>query len=130
MIGRSRRPITEADRVQITLARFERVQKSGLLTPLKELSQRFGRDNAIISRAISRALREGLVEIQVGRPLACDRQTDLQRDLLTRYPGLTSAIVVGVEPPPEGSLQSEAALRYGDQVHRQLGWALAKEVSR
>jgi DNA-binding transcriptional regulator LsrR (DeoR family) len=130
---RSRRPITTRERLEIILARFENVQKTGTLTPLSKLSQRFNRDAAVLSRVVTGALRSGLVEVKVGREDASSapRRPDLEQELYKKYPSLIKSIVVAVSDTIDrNKSSSEQLLRYSDNVHRVLGTALALEISR
>jgi len=122
----------EREQLDISLARFENIRRTGTLTPLSVLAKRFGRDEAVISRVIGSAFRSGLVEVRViqDEGLASPRRTDLEREILKKYPALMSAIVISVTDPPESrATSSEEMLRYSDYVHRFLGTALAREIS-
>lgn len=129
---RQKRRILEHERIGIVTARFESVRASGIVTPLAELARRFDRNEAVVSRVIAEALRDGLVEVRVvgehERPP--ERVAHLQHELLRKYRNLLSAVVVKVKRSPEAPLNSEATLAYSDNVHRVLGKALAIEIAR
>ena len=113
-----RRVVSQDEMVQIALARFRPLSTIGQVTSLDALAEQFWRPKSTIVSAIQRALQRGLVNIRVSGsvpagPLNSRRRADLERELVVRFP-LVSAIVVATS--------SES-----DQLHRELGTAMAQE---
>src|SRR5438132_312890 len=78
-----RRPLTAALKASIAVDRFKGLSDGGTPTPIKQLAEGYGRDPAVISRAIASAFQERLVEVLridiPEEPLPCQ---DLEEQLL------------------------------------------------
>jgi DNA-binding transcriptional regulator LsrR (DeoR family) len=121
---RPRRSLTDEERIKITLDRFSPLQGGKPATGMKELQDIYGRDPAVISKAIVEAFRRGLVEIKrADRPSLPERMESLEQKLLSRF-NLRNAIVIRRE---KGS--SEDDPQSGDALHAQLGQALASFIA-
>jgi DNA-binding transcriptional regulator LsrR (DeoR family) len=113
----SRRPISDETAVEITLARFA----SHPLRTIETLAADFNRDPAVISRTITRAFRNGLVEVrparQSTRPVRKER---LERQLHERYEQLSTCVVLECDQPTTPAAD--------DLLHSNLGAAMASLI--
>ena len=125
-----RRPMSDEDRVRMALARFEGMNQTGTLRPIKQLEDEFDRDPAVISRAVSAAFRERLVEVRViERQIAQPKRSKfVEQRLIGRFPSLLAAIVVDCGDQP-ADLDSRAGLRRNDEIHAKLGRAMADSIA-
>ena len=124
-----RKPITDNDRIEWTLAKYgDSHQKHGGMATLATLKARFKRSEAVISRGIRQAFSRGLVKVIVEKSFAeiPQRNNRLEELLLEMYPGLKTAIVIDVDAPPSSS---ENLSDYDDNVHKKLGTALAAVIT-
>ena len=118
-----KKPLSDEERVKITLDRYRPVSKGEPKRPIRELGKVHGRDPAVISKAISSAFEDGLVSL-VETPLPArgiHRVESLEDELLAAFDKLRVAIVVD-----HGSREEDD--QYGDQVHRILGYQMASEL--
>lgn len=120
---RPRKPLSEEDKITIALARFA---PGGRSASIDELADRFKRHRSVVSRAISEAMLEGLVELRrtlkTTERVVRDQWTE-QR-ILNEFPSLELAIVV------DSSDDDVSANPFGgDRVHDALGRALAEVIA-
>ena len=115
---RSRRRISNEDAVAITLAKF----RSHPPRSLDDLAEEFDREPAVISRTITRAFRDGLVEVMPARySVPPPRKESLERRLLERYEGLSGCIVLDSQEPTTPADD--------DRLHDYLGGAMAALIA-
>ena len=124
------RPITEDEKVRMTLERFRGLNGTGSMRPIKQLAEEFQRDPAVISKAISDAFREGLIEVHAAdkRSREPRRLERLETALLGRFSQLDAAIVVASEASPDLGRGSADTMRHSDEVHAKLGSAMAHAI--
>jgi hypothetical protein len=116
--ARPRNILTSEIMADIALARFSGLKEFGRLIPMKQLAHKFGHDRAVISKAITKACKQGLIVIRkVGKPTEPSVDKNLEGELLDKYPKLQAAVVIKSVP----SLSD-------DLVHRHLGSAMAKFI--
>ena len=127
----TRRPMTDEERVRIALARFDGMNETGTLHPIKQLKEEFRRDPAVISKAISAAFRERLVEVRVvdRRVVQPKRNPSVEQRLVSRFPCLHASIVVDCGDQPPADLDSRPALRRNDEIHARVGRAMAHSIA-
>jgi DNA-binding transcriptional regulator LsrR (DeoR family) len=78
----------------------------------------------VISRAITAAFRDGLVDIvKISRPQV-RRLQSMEQKILDKYPNLWEAVVVDADSNSEMASAQEAK-RIDDEIHRKLGYAMA-----
>ena len=104
-----RRPMTDAEKIQLVMERFGGVKTGKRPTALSELAVKYGRDEAVISKAVASAFREGLVEIRE-RPADPPRLESIEKKL-TDYFDLLEAIVVEDQGPTSDEGQSKSLNR-------------------
>ncbi|MEK7996461.1 MAG: hypothetical protein AAB403_21885 [Planctomycetota bacterium] len=121
--------LTEDQRASIAMDRFAPLRQGKGPESIKELAGRYRRDAAVISRAVTSAFRDGLVDIvRTGRPHV-QRLQSLEKRILDRYPKLWDAIVVEVHST-EGNSSGQNLGRIDDETHRKLGYAMAGSTSQ
>ena len=121
-----RRPMTDAEKIQLVMERFGGVKTGKRPTALSELAVKYGRDEAVISKAVASAFREGLVEIRE-RPADPPRLESIEKKL-TDYFDLLEAIVVEDQGPTSDEGQSKS-LNRNDAIHATLGRAMARVIA-
>lgn len=117
-------PLTDRERAQIALDRFAPLARGEGLEPVKRLAKKYGRAEAVISRAVGKAFETGLVEIRSLEPPLEDapRVPQLERELLSGFAQLQKAVVID---EPDGAPRERSEALRGDRVHRRLGQAAA-----
>jgi DNA-binding transcriptional regulator LsrR (DeoR family) len=113
LAGEKRRRLSIDDdlKVQLAIERF-----SGNIVDVRDLAKRHGRAEAVVSRAITSAFREGLVEVKRVRRFEFHRNAPLERAFQSRFRNLRNALIVDVKG--QGL----------DFLHEHLGHALARFV--
>jgi hypothetical protein len=109
----ARRTVTDQERIEITLRRY---QDRASLT---ELSRIYRRSPSLISRFTSEAFRRNLVEVRAVTHVEIEPDPRLEARLRNEYPSLHGVIVV--QTPKDAS---------SDQVHELLGRAMAQHIAR
>jgi DNA-binding transcriptional regulator LsrR (DeoR family) len=119
-IRRPKRSMTDQERAQIALARF----RTGTgLASIKELSVLFDRDPAVISKAISKAFRDGIVTVTRSPQMqTVERNADLENALRDRVRVLGATIVVETSKPTRFRANTDIA---DEDLQRRLGAAMA-----
>src|SRR6266567_2100037 len=117
---RIRRPFSLEEKTELALARFG---QGGRFTDIRALAERFQRDPAVISRAISEAFADGLVEVRRVEQKP-ERAPSWEKRLVDKY-DLQVAIVVRRFAEAE----TRDARDIDDQVHTSLGRAMADLIA-
>jgi DNA-binding transcriptional regulator LsrR (DeoR family) len=107
--SKERRRLDDDFKAELAMERFS----YGRIVEVRELAKRYGWAEAILSRAILSAFKEGLVTVKKVHRRQSDRVEDLEVALKKKYPSLHDAIVVDV-------IESEP-----DLLHEMLGNTLA-----
>ncbi len=129
-----RRELTDADRIAIALDRLAVSKNGDWPTPLKELKDKYDRNLSVLTRAVQRAFKDGLVQVTSVKTLAePQRMPSIERELKRRF-HLESAIVIDplVNRPKEpfgATSQQDVTPLFGDHVHEQLGRTVADAVA-
>src|SRR5271157_1681317 len=119
--ARRRTPLDDDLRAQLAIERF-----SATHVGIRELARRHGRAEAVVSRAILGAFRDGLVEVRRVPRQHVKRVATLERALLGRFGSLQHAIVIQVDGPIDlvqehlghgvANYLAEARLRNGERI--------------
>jgi DNA-binding transcriptional regulator LsrR (DeoR family) len=113
--------LTDAERIDIALLRFEPLRRGHKETPINELMAKFARPKNTITRAIRESFRRRLVEVRrkdvhEAKFRHPERLRHLEVDLVAAFPRLSTVVVVNC---PE---------KESDLVHKELGYGMASEL--
>lgn len=124
-----RRSVTDEERINFALERYGPLKRGQPSKELKEIATKYGRDPAVVSRAIQDAFARGLVDIvrMKDQPRVPVQVPELIEQLEHRFPKLHTALVVDVADR-ENLSPDERALA-GDKIHEDLGYTAAHFVS-
>jgi DNA-binding transcriptional regulator LsrR (DeoR family) len=130
-IPKPRKLLSDEEKVNITLDRFAPLREGRRPKDLKSLRAEYGRDPAIISKAIQDAFQEQLVElVRVEKAPSAPRRLDrLETALRDKFANLRAAMVIESPPVPEAQEGDPKALVWDDEVHRNLGEGAAQLLS-
>lgn len=115
---RTRRAITDQDRVDIAVARYTTDEK-GKLPTLAALEIAFDRNPSVLSRACAEALQRGLVRLQCFPSHTTRRLEDLESALEERFKSTLEQAIVVENPVPAHQVSPRA-----------LGQALASIIAK
>jgi hypothetical protein len=123
---RERRPMSNEEKTKITMDRFAPLRQGRGPEAIATLGQRYRRNPAMITRAIVGAFKAGLVEVVPTTRPQFVRDESMSDKVLRRYPDLWQALVIETDSPSED--KEETRRRVDDDVHRKLGYAMAKSI--
>lgn len=120
-----RRPLSDEERITFVLERYAPLRRGESRKEIKEIAAKYGRQPAVVQRAINEAFARRLVDIVRLKFSAPTRLPQLEHQILERFPKLHMAIVV--EVGKNHSSRDEGAL-FGDKIHQELGKAVAELI--
>ncbi len=110
---RTRVKLDDELKIQLAIDRF-----GPQLVDLETLARRYNRAESVVSRAISSAFAEGLVEVRrVDRRTAPLRRPDLEDALLKRFPLLRRAIVIETDKIDDHAVQEKLGTGLAFYLH-------------
>jgi DNA-binding transcriptional regulator LsrR (DeoR family) len=131
--------LSDEEKKNIALDRFAPLRDGKGLEPVETLASRYRRDPAVITRAIASAFKEGLVNLVATGRTEAVRLASFENMVLNRYPDLWRAIVVETSDltkydGPAGTdkeiiEQNAKERRRDDNIHKRLGYAMAKSIA-
>lgn len=122
---RSKRNLLPAEMIQMALKRYNVSPTDKNFTPLEQLADEFDRDEAVLSRAIFRAFRDGLVQVRPADAVPYERVKSLETRIESRFPK-TRAIVVSI-PESHAPHKAEDVKKRDVKLNQRLG-SVAAEV--
>ncbi|HJQ30539.1 MAG TPA: sugar-binding domain-containing protein [Pyrinomonadaceae bacterium] len=126
-MGRVRRNFSDEELITLALERYAPLRQGMGPTKNAELAKKYGRDEAVITRAITSAFEKRLVDIVRLKYPAPLRLPALEEQLLSKFPKLHVAIVIDGMDFKKSSADERAF--FGDKLHEELGKAMAHFIS-
>lgn len=138
MESKSKRRISNGEKVDLAKLRYSINPETQSFNTLSDVAKAVGRDPAVVSRAILSAFRDGLVEVKkletsiesvrLNEILASRLRTELS--LLVSEPNVGGFRVVDCQDTSVANRESDLARAIvGDRTHEQLGISLANDLS-